>query len=63
MWHASTRLGSLLAQATLAADSWTVPCWEQANFASPVSIAANTTYAASYYTSNGRYLERRVTNH
>jgi hypothetical protein len=47
--------GALLAQATLATDSCAVPCWEQANFASPVSIAANTTYVASYYTSNGRY--------
>ena len=49
--------GTLLAQATLAADSCAVPCWEQANFASPVSIAANTTYVASYYTSNGRYAD------
>lgn len=47
--------GTLLAQATLTADSCAVPCWEQANFASPVSIPANTTYIASYYTSNGLY--------
>jgi hypothetical protein len=47
--------GTLLAQATLATDSCAVPCWEQANFASSVSIAANTTYVASYYTSSGRY--------
>jgi hypothetical protein len=44
--------GTLLAQATLTTDSCAVPCWQQANFASPVSIAANTTYVASYYTSN-----------
>jgi Domain of unknown function (DUF4082) len=47
--------GTLLAQATLATDSCAVPCWEQANFASPVSIAGKTTYVASYYTSNGLY--------
>jgi len=47
--------GTLLAQAKMATDSCAVPCWEQANFASPISIAANTTYIASYYTSNGRY--------
>ena len=47
--------GTLLAQATLATDSCAVPCWEQANFASPVSIASDTTYVASYYTSNGLY--------
>jgi hypothetical protein len=47
--------GTLLAQAMLAADSCAVPCWEQADFASPVSIAANTTYVVSYYTSNGLY--------
>lgn len=47
--------GTLLAQSTLAADACAVPCWEQANFASPVPIAANRTYIASYYTSNGRY--------
>jgi hypothetical protein len=49
--------GTLLAQATLATDSCAVPCWEQANFASSVPVAANTTYVASYYTSNGRYAD------
>ncbi|BAY94727.1 MULTISPECIES: DUF4082 domain-containing protein [unclassified Tolypothrix] len=29
--------------------------WQQAKFASPVAITANTTYVASYYTSIGRY--------
>jgi hypothetical protein len=36
-------------------DTCAVPCWEQVNFASPVSLAANTTYIAAYHTSNGRY--------
>ena len=34
-----------------------VPCWEQVNFTVPLSLAANTTYVAAYYTSNGRYAD------
>jgi hypothetical protein len=52
-----TAAGSLLAQATTSQDTCTVPCWEQVNFAAPVSISANTTYVAAYYTSNGYYAE------
>jgi hypothetical protein len=29
--------------------------WQQANFASPISISAGTTYVVSYYSPNGRY--------
>ena len=29
--------------------------WQQANFATPVAVSANTTYIASYYAPNGRY--------
>jgi hypothetical protein len=29
--------------------------WQQANFSTPVSIQANTTYVISYYAPNGRY--------
>ena len=29
--------------------------WQQVNFGSPVAVAANTTYVASYYAPNGRY--------
>ncbi len=29
--------------------------WQQASFASPVAISANTTYVVSYYAPNGRY--------
>jgi hypothetical protein len=47
--------GSLLASARASTDTCAVPCWEQVNFASPLSLAANTTYIAAYYTSNGRY--------
>jgi hypothetical protein len=49
--------GSLLASARVSTDTCRVPCWEQVNFASPVSLAANTTYVAAYYTSNGRYAD------
>lgn len=47
--------GSLLAAAKTWKDTCVVPCWEQVNFASPVRLAANTTYIAAYYASNGRY--------
>jgi hypothetical protein len=49
--------GTLLGSATAAADTCSVPCWEQINFASPISIAANTTYVAAYYASNGDYAD------
>jgi hypothetical protein len=45
--------GSLLASARLQNDSCSLPCWETATFASPVSISPNTTYIASYYSSQG----------
>jgi hypothetical protein len=48
--------GSLLASAKASTDTCALPCWEQVNFASPISLAANTTYIAAYYTSNGRYV-------
>jgi Domain of unknown function (DUF4082) len=47
--------GSLLAGARAWKDTCAVPCWEQVNFHSPVLLAANTTYVAAYYTSNGKY--------
>lgn len=49
--------GSLLASGKVSTDTCRVPCWEQVKFASPLSIAANTTYVAAYYTSNGRYAD------
>jgi hypothetical protein len=45
--------GSLLATAKSWKDTCVVPCWEQVNFRSPVTIAAKTTYIAAYYTSEG----------
>jgi hypothetical protein len=49
--------GTLLASARTAKDTCAVPCWEEVNFASPISIASNTTYVAAYYTGNGRYAD------
>jgi hypothetical protein len=45
--------GTVLGSATLSSDSCSVPCWEVANFASPIPISANTTYVASYYSAAG----------
>jgi hypothetical protein len=47
--------GALLGQATLAQESGPVPGWQQAVFASPIPIAANTTYVAAYYAPTGQY--------
>jgi hypothetical protein len=51
-----TVTGSLLASARVRNETCTpLPCWEHVNFASPISLSAQTTYIAAYYTSNGRY--------
>jgi hypothetical protein len=48
--------GTMLASKTVSAEPCaTLPCWEQLNFASPISIAANTTYIAAYFVSGGHY--------
>jgi hypothetical protein len=54
--------GSVLAQARSTSDTCTIPCWEQISFASPISISANTSYVAAYYTANGRYPDDTGTN-
>jgi hypothetical protein len=46
--------GTLLGSATLAQESNQLPGWQEADFASPISILANTTYIASYYCPVGR---------
>src|SRR5207244_2919658 len=43
--------GTLLAQATFSGE--TASGWQQVNFASPVAIAANTTYIAAFFTTSG----------
>jgi YVTN family beta-propeller protein len=45
--------GTLLASATFTNE--TATGWQQVNFATPVAVAANTTYVASYLAPNGRY--------
>jgi hypothetical protein len=49
LWTAS----SLIASATFIGE--TASGWQQVNFASPVPIAANTTYVVAYSAPNGRY--------
>lgn len=48
-----TNDGQLLATAVFSSE--TPSGWQQVSFANPVSIAANTTYIASYYAPNGNY--------
>jgi hypothetical protein len=42
-----------LGSARLTSDGCSVPCWEVADFASPISISASTTYIAAYYSPSG----------
>jgi len=48
-----TSTGTLLASATFTGE--TASGWQQANFAIPVAISANTEYVASYHTTVGHY--------
>ena len=48
-----TTTGTLLARSISVSES--ASGWQQVNFASPVSISANTTYIASYHTTTGLY--------
>jgi methionine-rich copper-binding protein CopC len=50
LWNAS---GTRLATVTFSGE--TASGWQQANFATPVAVTANTTYVASYYAPVGRY--------
>jgi hypothetical protein len=52
LWSAT---GTQLASATFTNESSTG--WQQVNFASPVSITANTVYVASYHTNTGGYAD------
>lgn len=47
--------GTMLGQVTIPQESGPVPGWQQAVFASPIPIAANTTYVAAYYAPSGKY--------
>src|SRR5208337_3903132 len=48
-----TSTGTLLATATFTGE--TASGWQQVNFATPVSITANTVYVASYHANNGHF--------
>jgi len=48
-----TSTGTKLASATFTGE--TASGWQQVNFATPVTIAANTVYVASYHVNNGHY--------
>jgi len=50
-----TSTGALLASATFSGE--TASGWQQVNFSSPVTIAANTVYVASYHTTVGHYAD------
>jgi Domain of unknown function (DUF4082) len=47
--------GALLGRVRMAQESGPVPGWQQAVFASPIPVAANTTYVAAYYAPRGEY--------
>jgi hypothetical protein len=48
--------GTMLASKSLSSEPClTLPCWEELDFASPISIGANTTYVAAYFVKGGRY--------
>ena len=49
--------GNRLANARPRTDVCTIPCWEEVQFAAPISIKNNQTYVAAYYTSNGQYAD------
>jgi hypothetical protein len=51
--HLWSRTGQLLGTVTFSGES--ASGWQQATFATPIPISANTTYVASYYAPSGRY--------
>ena len=55
--HLWTVTGTLLATANYTLNDDSSLGWQQANFTTPVSIAANTVYVASYYAPEGGYAE------
>lgn len=52
-----TASGGLLASVRLPTETGPIPGWQTATLSMPISISANTTYVAAYYTSNGRYAD------
>jgi hypothetical protein len=50
--------GTELASVYMPQETDPVPGWQVAQFASPVSISANPTYAAAYYAPSGQYADQ-----
>lgn len=50
--------GTILGQVSFAESS--ASGWQQANFATPIVISANTTYVVSYFAPNGNYAEDQL---
>ena len=57
--HLWSVTGTLLATANYTLNDDSSLGWQQANFSSPVTIAANTVYVASYYSPEGGYAARQ----
>ena len=55
-----TNTGVMLGQVTFSSE--TASGWQQANFPTPIPIAANTTYVISYLAPSGRYAEDQYAN-
>jgi hypothetical protein len=53
----SSKGSTVLGSVTMATESGPVLGWQQAVFAAPISISANTTYVAAYYAPSGQYAE------
>jgi len=49
--------GTLLGSVNMAQESGPVPGWQEADFATPISISANQTYIAAYYAPSGQYAD------
>jgi hypothetical protein len=49
--------GNQLGTAQVSSDTCTVPCWESVNLPAAISISANATYVAAYYTGHGAYAD------
>jgi hypothetical protein len=47
--------GKVLGSVTMPSETGPVPGWQQAVFAPPIPIAANTSYIAAYYAPSGQY--------
>src|SRR3984893_15030233 len=49
--------GTVLGSVQMSQELGPVPGWQVAQFASPISIIANTSYVAAYYATSGQYAD------